>query len=397
MDVEGAAHGQRWRLNLPTPKASLVQSSPSHPGHTTRKGNAQNMRLGGAEPPDEEHLPAWLPQKVPSITHPSTFLDAAAQPRASREFKATGSSALGGNTKETGIAKIGDLSRRSLVHTMIRAWSCHQQAPAPGTLPHCLPITDHRAGAAQSRKEPSFGSQSLRASTAKSLCKESHPYLSRKGAVTRQANPCRQGPYPFHFSPTSSGYHTLTQPPSIATGGALTLPIAHSRGTGGTLTVTHRCPLSPGGRPRAGALPTAPPAPREKEQAWICPHAQTPMMMQAERWTGMSGGTPQGTPACPPQAIRPRCICPISSKPAPIRGPAERRGTNEEELPGWHPANSGAPIQTQSCHPSRTPREQARRDPSKGTPALPSVLGDTQKVCWGNPTASKPSFSLRQH
>lgn len=140
VDVEGAAHGQRWRLNLPTPKASLAQSSPSHPGHTTHKGNAQNMRLGGAEPPDEEHLPAWLPQKVPSITHPSTFLDAAAQPRASREFKATGSSALGGNTKETGIAKIGDLSRRSLVHTMIRAWSCHQQPPAPGTLPHCLPI-----------------------------------------------------------------------------------------------------------------------------------------------------------------------------------------------------------------------------------------------------------------
>ena len=32
-------------------------------------------------------------------------------------------------------------------------------------------------------------------------------------------------------------------------------------------------------------------------------------------------GSPQGTPACPPQVIHLRCICPISSKPALIRGP----------------------------------------------------------------------------
>lgn len=97
VDNEGAARNQCRRLTLPTPKALRAQSSPSHPGHATCEGNAQEMRLAGAKPPDKKHLPAQLPLKAPSFTRLSPFPHAALQPR---------ESVLVRNTKETGIAKI---------------------------------------------------------------------------------------------------------------------------------------------------------------------------------------------------------------------------------------------------------------------------------------------------
>lgn len=83
----------------------------------------------------------------------------------------------------------------------------------------------------------------------------------------------------------------------------------------GSLDVTHHLPK--GRRGCSPPLEMAPPAPREKEWAQICPHAQTPMMMQAERWT-------EGCPGEPPRELLPvpsvthlRHNCPTtSSKPA---------------------------------------------------------------------------------
>lgn len=58
--LKGAVHSQRWKCNVPTLKASSMQSSMTHPDHTTREGNTQEKQLGQAELPDKEHLPAQL-------------------------------------------------------------------------------------------------------------------------------------------------------------------------------------------------------------------------------------------------------------------------------------------------------------------------------------------------
>jgi len=67
--ADAEAHSQHQRFNLPTPKASQTQSSPSHPGHATCEGNIQKMRLGESEPLDKEHLPA---QGAPSVPQPGS-------------------------------------------------------------------------------------------------------------------------------------------------------------------------------------------------------------------------------------------------------------------------------------------------------------------------------------
>lgn len=176
VDVEGAAHSQCWSLNLPILNASLVQSS--HPTWDMLHGKEMPERcsLEGQSPPARSisqpgraRKPCYMPELFPGRGRTA---------KASCEFKATGSSVLVRNTEETSTAKIRDLGRGPVVHARICTWSCRQQLPAPSTLLCCLPITDHRAGAARSRKEPCIGPWSLRAPTIKALCKESHPYIS---------------------------------------------------------------------------------------------------------------------------------------------------------------------------------------------------------------------------
>jgi len=150
------------------------------------------------------------------------------------------------------------------------------------------------------------------------------------GTVQWPQKPSPAGKSRIHRAsvPPAAGTHPSAQTPSVAAGGRHP---PFTQGTHGvTASVTHWCPVSPGSRPWAGALPTAPPAPREKERPWICPHAQTLMITQAGRWTGMSGEPPWGPPACPPQVIQPRCICRTSSKPARSRGP-DGFSSHEEE------------------------------------------------------------------
>lgn len=65
LDSEGAAPSQHWRLHLPTLEASLAQSSPCHLEHALCEGKAQEMWLPGANPPNKDHLLAWLPLKPP--------------------------------------------------------------------------------------------------------------------------------------------------------------------------------------------------------------------------------------------------------------------------------------------------------------------------------------------
>lgn len=76
--------------------------------------------------------------------------------------------------------------------------------------------------------------------------------------------------------------------------------------------------------------------------------------------------------------------------------PTERRGTNKDELPGWCPAVSRAPTQTQRCHPSRTPGVRAHRHTSEGTSVPNGTLGGTHSFAGVIPLqANHPSPAIR--
>lgn len=146
------------------------------------------------------------------------------------EFKVAGNSALVRGTNKTGAAKTRDPGRCPLVHTRIHAGSHHQQPPASSALLHHPPMADHQAEAARSRKEPRFAPRSPRAPTVEALWKKSHPYISWGEGVAGQ------GPHLFRFSPTSTGYLALAQPPSTAVGGASVHP-SPAQGTRGSPTL----------------------------------------------------------------------------------------------------------------------------------------------------------------